>query len=148
MLRFFAPVPPTFPRTGQRRSLPDREKRLYRSFTTLPVSWNFAPRRVAGLGMDMQRGLGFGVLVLTVGLGLLVATAAPAPLLPLGGSRIESLIHNARGALHAGDQITVTLRGTPGGSATFHIFGVITNVGMREIRAAGYQAQPALYTGT
>ncbi len=74
--------------------------------------------------------------------------AAPAPLPPTGGVRIELLTHEARRPLRAGDRVTVTLRGSLGGSATFHIFGVVTNVGMREIRTGVYQAQPALYTGT
>ncbi len=62
--------------------------------------------------------------------------------------RIELLTHDARRALRSGDRVTVTLRGSAGGSATFHIFGVAANVGMREIRTGVYQAQPALYTGT
>ena len=74
--------------------------------------------------------------------------AAPAPLPPTGGVRIELLTHEARRPLRAGDRVTVTLRGSLGGSATFHIFGVVANVGMREIRTGVYQAQPALYTGT
>jgi len=44
--------------------------------------------------------------------------------------------------------VNVTLRGSTGGSATFHIFGVVANVGMREIRTGIYQAQPGLYSGT
>ncbi len=74
--------------------------------------------------------------------------AAPVPLPPTGGVRIELLTHDARRALRPGDRVTVTLRGSAGGSATFHIFGVVANVGMREIRTGVYQAQPALYTGT
>lgn len=74
--------------------------------------------------------------------------AAPAPLPPTGGVRIELLTHDARRPLRAGDRVAVTLRGSLGGSATFHIFGVVANVGMREIRTGVYQAQPALYTGT
>jgi len=74
--------------------------------------------------------------------------AAPAPLPPTGGVRIELLTHDARRPLRAGDRVVVTLRGSLGGSATFHIFGVVANVGMREIRTGVYQAQPALYTGT
>jgi hypothetical protein len=74
--------------------------------------------------------------------------AAPAPLPPVAGVRIELLTHDARKPLRAGERVTVTLRGSTGGSATFHIFGVVANVGMREIRTGVYQAQPALYTGT
>jgi len=66
------------------------------------------------------------------------------PVLP----RLDVVTHDARRTLRAGDRVTVTLRGTPGGSATFHIVGVVANVGMREIRTGVYQAQPALYTGT
>lgn len=74
--------------------------------------------------------------------------AAPAPQPPTGGVRIELLTHNARKPLRTGDRVTVTLRGSAGGSATFHIFGVATDVGMREVRTGVYQAQPVLYTGT
>jgi len=74
--------------------------------------------------------------------------AAPVPLPPTGGVRIESLTHDARRPLRVGDRVTVTVRGSIGGSATFHIFGVAVNLGMREIRTGVYQAQPALYTGT
>lgn len=76
------------------------------------------------------------------------AFAAPAPLPPVAGVRIESLTHTARSVLKIGDRLTVTLRGSAGGSATFHIFGVATDVGMREVRTGVYQAQAALYTGT
>lgn len=75
-------------------------------------------------------------------------TAAPAPLPPTGGVRIELVTHDARRPLRAGDRLTVTVRGSSGGSATFHIFAVVANVGMREIRTGIYQAQPAIYTGT
>ncbi len=75
------------------------------------------------------------------------AVAAP-PLPPAAGAvRIESLTHNVQTPLRAGDTIRVTLRGSAGGTATFHLFGVVTDVKMREIRPGVYQAQPAVYTG-
>ncbi|MDR7428462.1 MAG: hypothetical protein QN160_12480 [Armatimonadota bacterium] len=88
------------------------------------------------------------VLLTALLLGANPLWAAPVPLPPVGGVRIELLTHDARRPLRPGDRITVTLRGSAGGSATFHIFGVVANVGMREIRTGVYQAQPALYTGT
>jgi len=76
-------------------------------------------------------------------------TVAGAVVPPSTGTvRIESLAHNAQGPLKAGDKITVTLRGSAGGVATFYIFGAVAGVSMRETRPGVYQAQPALYTGT
>lgn len=91
------------------------------------------------------------VIVLAISLLVWVAGgtfAAPAPLPPVAGVRIELLTHDARRPLRVGNRVTITLRGSAGGSATFHIFGIVANVGMREIRTGVYQAQPALYTGT
>src|SRR3972149_3741531 len=68
--------------------------------------------------------------------------AAPAPLPPTGGVRIELLTHEARKPLRAGDRVIVTLRGSLGGSATFHIFGVVANVGMRGISPGTYIGRP------
>lgn len=83
------------------------------------------------------------VFVFTVGSGAI--SAAPAP---TGTIRIASLTHDARGALKAGDSFTVALRGSAGATATFDIFGVVADVGMREARSGAYGPQPALYAGT
>jgi hypothetical protein len=72
--------------------------------------------------------------------------AAPAPTPP--PVRIEAVTHSARGPLRAGDRLTVTLRGSGGGSAAFHIFDLIAGVRMREIRTAAYATLPTVYTGT
>lgn len=90
----------------------------------------------------------FALLLAGLLMGQAPIWAAPVPLPPTGGVRIELLTHDARRTLRPGDRLTVTLRGSAGGSATFHIFGVVANVGMREIRTGVYQAQPALYMGT
>lgn len=100
-----------------------------------------------GVGMTLTRRatiLAISMLICRYG----ETVAAPASLPPAAGVRIELLTHDARKPLRAGERVTVTLRGSTGGSATFHIFGVVANVGMREIRTGIYQAQPALYTGT
>ncbi len=81
-------------------------------------------------------------------LSLIASGAVAAPSLPpTGAVRIESLTHNVQTPLRAGDTIRVTLRGSAGGTATFHLFGVATDVKMGEIRPGVYQAQPAVYTG-
>ncbi len=100
--------------------------------------------------MTLRARLALPAIVLLAGGALgrsVIALAAPAPA-PGAVVRIEGLTHAARGVLRAGDRVTVTLRGTGGGSATFHIFGVVTDVGMREIRTGVYQAQAAMYIGT
>ncbi len=96
--------------------------------------------------MALVRRTGWVALVgIWLVVGQILAVAAPVP--PTGGTRIELLTHDARRPLHEGDRIAVTLRGSAGGSSTFDIFGVAANVGMRELRTAVYQAQPAVYNG-
>jgi exosome complex RNA-binding protein Csl4 len=65
----------------------------------------------------------------------------PPPPPPQGGAnvRITSLDHNAAAPLRAGAQLTVTLRGTPGGTASFDIFGVTSGVAMRQISSGVYR---------
>jgi len=62
----------------------------------------------------------------------------PAPP-PTGAVQITSFSHNAARALRAGETVTVTLRGTPGGTATFDIFGVAASMPMREVSPGVYQ---------
>ena len=96
----------------------------------------------------MARALLFCLAVILVTLvGRQEIKAAPAQPTP-PTVQIEAVTHNAQGLLTTGERITVTLRGTSGGTATFHIFGVALDVGMREIRSGGYQALTSLYTGT
>lgn len=94
--------------------------------------------------MRNRAGIWVTVIVL-VSLGSGATAAAPVP---TGAIRIASLTHDARGALKAGDSFTVALRGSAGATATFEIFAVAADVGMREVRGGGYGAQPALYAGT
>lgn len=78
-----------------------------------------------------------------IGAGTIAAAPAPPPV----GLRIESLTHDARRPLRAGDVLTVTLRGSAGIAATFDIFGVASGVRFAEVRPGVYGAQPALYQG-
>ncbi|MDP2857301.1 MAG: copper amine oxidase N-terminal domain-containing protein [Bacillota bacterium] len=61
----------------------------------------------------------------------------PAP--PAGNVQITSFSHNATAPLRAGSRLTVTLRGTPGGTASFDIFGVDSDVAMRQVSPGVYQ---------
>lgn len=60
---------------------------------------------------------------------------------PVVNVRIASFMHNAQRPLGPDDTLTVTLQGTPGGVATFDIFGVATGLSMQEI-------SPGVYRGT
>ncbi|MGH2406269.1 MAG: hypothetical protein ACRDGN_17680, partial [bacterium] len=91
----------------------------------------------AGAGMAL-------LIVLVIGAGTI---AGPAPAPPVGGLRIESITHDARSPLRAGDVLTVTLRGSVGATATFDVFGLVANARMPETRPGVYGAQPALYQG-
>lgn len=88
------------------------------------------------------------IMIFSLAYGSGAAAGAPAPPPGPGGVRIEFLSHNVTTPLTVGDRLMVTLRGSAGGTARFHIFGVITDVEMREIRSGAYQAFPALYIGT
>ncbi|MBI2973715.1 MAG: hypothetical protein HYY39_08025 [Armatimonadetes bacterium] len=56
-----------------------------------------------------------------------------------GSVQITSFMHNAARPLRTGETLTVTLRGTPGGTATFDIFGVASGIPMREVSTGIYQ---------
>ena len=62
----------------------------------------------------------------------------PPPSAPV---RITSITHSAERPLRAGETLTVTIRGNPGGQATFDIFGVAQGVAMAEV-------SPGVYRGT
>jgi hypothetical protein len=95
----------------------------------------------------MARALLFCLAVILVtSVGRQAIKAAPAQPTP-PTVQIEAVTHSAQ-SLRSGERITVSLRGTSGGSAAFHIFGIALDVGMREIRSGGYQALTSLYTGT
>lgn len=72
-----------------------------------------------------------------------VAARVAAPPTPGPGpaARISSFVHDASRPLRAGESLTVTLRGTPGGTATFDIAGVAAGLPMREV-------EPGVYQGT
>jgi len=90
-----------------------------------------------------------------LGYGVAVATAAtpnpappgeaPAPANPLppGAASVEmtSFTTDATKPLRAGDTLTATLAGTPGGKATFSIPGVAEDLAMKE-------TSPGVYVGT
>lgn len=73
--------------------------------------------------------------------------AQPPPPPSPAAVQITSFSHNAARALRAGETVTVTLRGTPGGTATFDIFGVGANIPMREVSPGVYQGIYAVRPG-
>ncbi len=52
---------------------------------------------------------------------------------------IYAIMHSATGTLGAGEVLTVTLIGTPGGKATFDIPGIITGITMNEVNQGKYE---------
>ena len=78
-----------------------------------------------------------------LGIGVAVVTADNPEAAPPARVEVQSFTHNAQGPLKGGDTLTVTLRGTPGASATFSIPGIeqAQNVAMRE-------TAPGTYAGT
>ncbi len=90
-------------------------------------------------------------LLLLVAAALLLSFAGQAargaPAAP-PAVRIESVTYTGQNPFGPGERLTVTMRATGGGAATFHLFGVTTDIGMREVRAAGYPALTTVYTGT
>ncbi|HEY3247386.1 MAG TPA: copper amine oxidase N-terminal domain-containing protein [bacterium] len=66
--------------------------------------------------------------------------ATPPPPAP-GTVRIASVTQSATTPLRAGQRVDVTLQGTPGGTATFDIFGIVAGVAMTE-------ASPGVYRGS
>jgi hypothetical protein len=69
------------------------------------------------------------------------ARAAGVQPQPAAQVRITSITHSANRPLRAGETLTVTLQGTPGGQATFDIFGVAQGIAMAEV-------SPGVYRGT
>lgn len=58
---------------------------------------------------------------------------------PITSAQIDKLIHNARGPLSEGDQLRVTMVGTPGGRATFSILGAAEGIQMNETSSGRYE---------
>jgi hypothetical protein len=52
---------------------------------------------------------------------------------------IYAIMHSASGILGAGEVLTVTLIGTPGGKATFDIPGIVTGIIMNEVSTGKYE---------
>jgi len=81
---------------------------------------------------------------------LVVQTRVPAaqpPVPPAGNVQITSFTHNATAPLGVGSQLIVTLRGTPGGTASFDIFGVASGVAMHGgVSAGAYQGSYTVRT--
>jgi hypothetical protein len=67
--------------------------------------------------------------------------ATPQAETPANAVAITSITSTAKGYLHAGDTITVTLKGTSGGNASFDIGTYVVGVAMHE-------EAPGVYTGT
>lgn len=90
--------------------------------------------------------LGYGVAVVTAvnpdpnPPGQAPAAPAPANPLPAGASSVEvtSFTTDATKPLRAGDTLTATLAGTPGGKAVFSIPGVAEDIPMKETSAGAY----------
>jgi hypothetical protein len=74
---------------------------------------------------------------------IVTSGAAQAPFAsPAGKPEVSSLSHNAReGWLKAGESVRVTLRGSPGASATFRIPGLAQSVSMRETSSGVYEGE-------
>ncbi len=66
---------------------------------------------------------------------------------PSPAVRITSLTHDAQRPLRAGERLTVSLRGTPGGLATFEIFGAASGVSMVEVSPGVYQGTYVVRSG-
>lgn len=80
---------------------------------------------------------------------LVVQTRTPAaqpPAPPAGNVQITSFYHTATAPLRAGSQLTVTLTGTPGGTASFDIFGVDSDVAMRQVSPGVYRGSYTVRT--
>ncbi len=78
--------------------------------------------------------------------GLVVLpTATPTP--PATAVRITFFTHSAADPVRAGETITVTLRGSPGGAASFDIFGITTGVELREVAPGVYQGAYVVRSG-
>jgi hypothetical protein len=78
---------------------------------------------------------------------ILVARQMPATPGPAGTAQIADVSVAARGPLHAGDVLTVTLRGTPGGRASFDIGTYVAGRPMRETQPGVYSASYTVPAG-
>ncbi len=79
--------------------------------------------------------------------GQVVEVSAQAAQPPAGTVTIASLTHNASRPLRVGETLTVTLRGTAGGTATFDVFGIAQGVPMNAVSAGVYQGSYTVRSG-
>lgn len=87
---------------------------------------------------SLQRGMQV-TLRLSPTTGQVLEVTAQSALPPGGQIAISSFIHNANRALRVGETLTVELRGTPGGVATFDIFNVASGIPMTEVASGVYR---------
>ena len=113
------------------------------TFDGLPVSLSDLKRaEKVVIRTNPTNSLGYGVAVVTTDAPNPTPPGAPAAPLPTGALSVEvtSFTTDASRALRAGDTLTATLAGTPGGKASFSIPGVAEDIAMRE-------TSPGVYTG-
>ena len=117
------------------------------TFDGLPVALSDLKRaEKVVIRTNPANSLGYGVAVATVPTPNPTPPGeapAPANAVPTGAASVEvtSFTTDASRALRAGDTLTATLAGTPGGKATFSIPGVAEDILMRE-------TSPGVYSGT
>jgi hypothetical protein len=75
-----------------------------------------------------------------------VAPLVPAPV-PANGPLIGSVTTSATRPLRAGDTLSVTLRGTPGGAATFDVGPYVGGIAMRDMGGGTYVGQYTIPSG-
>ena len=117
------------------------------TFDGLPVVLSdLKPAEKVVIRTNPANNLGYGVAVATAGdtnptpPGQAPAPpGTPAPV--MASVEVTSFTTDAVKPLRAGDTLTATLAGTPGGKATFSIPGVAEDIAMRE-------TSPGVYTGT
>ena len=78
---------------------------------------------------------------------IVVSREIPASPQPAGAAQIAAITVDAAGPLKAGDAFTVTLRGTPGGKATFDLGAYATNLPMTESSPGTYVARYTIPAG-
>ena len=95
------------------------------------------PLRFLGeaLGADVRWDAGSRTVMITTAGPTEAAGGGETDALP----KITSFTHDASGWLAGGGSLKVVLEGTPGGSASFHIPGVVDEVRMREARPGEYE---------
>ncbi|MGD0969451.1 MAG: hypothetical protein ABR949_14330 [Candidatus Aquilonibacter sp.] len=72
-----------------------------------------------------------------------LASVSPQP----GGPAISAINSDSNRPLRAGDRVTVTMQGTPGGAASFDIGSYVTNLAMSERSRGNYIASYAIPNG-